>query len=140
MSRASIRERSVRAAAWFLALSYGLGGPMTAFLEFRSHTLSERFDLPPALIYLTCTVQLVCSIGVLVRPLAFWAAAALSVITLGAIGSHVKIGSPETAVTAVVFTAVQVWFGLMSRAGASRAKSPKPAQPIVRSDGDNRPY
>ncbi len=119
MSRTSIRERSVRVAAWFLALSYGLGGPVAVFLEFRSHTLSERFDLPPALIYLTCTVQLVCSIGVLVRPFALWAAAALTVITLGAVASHVRIGSPATAVAAVVYTAVQVWFGLMSRARAT---------------------
>jgi hypothetical protein len=76
MSRTSVRERSVRVAAWFLALSYGLGGPVTAFLELRSHTLSERFDLPPALVYLTYMVQLACSIGVLVRPFALWAAEA----------------------------------------------------------------
>ncbi len=116
------RERWLRIGAWFLAISYGIGAPLTAVIEYRSQTFSQRFDLPPELIYLTCAVQLVCSIGVLVRPLAFWAAVALSVITLGAIGSHVKIGSPETAVTAVVYTAVQVWFGLMSRAGASRTK------------------
>ena len=122
MSRTSARERSVRVAAWFLALSYGLGGPMTAFIEFRSNTLSERFDLPAALIYLTCAVQSVCSIGVLVRPFALWATTALTVITLGAIGSHVRIGSPETAAAAVVYTALQVWFGL-----ATRTTRPKPA-------------
>jgi hypothetical protein len=120
MTRISVRERSVRVAAWFLALSYGLGGPVTAFVEFRSQTLSERFDLPPTLIYLTCTVQIVCSIGVLMRPFALWAAAALTVVTLGAIASHLRIGSPATAVTAVVYTAVQVWFGLMSRARSAR--------------------
>ena len=120
MSGTLVRERSVRVVAWFLALSYGLGAPATAFLEFRSHTLSERFDLAPTLIYLTCAVQLVCSIGVLLRPFACWAAAALTVITLGAIASHLRIGSPASAVAAVVYTVAQVWFGLMSRARATR--------------------
>lgn len=120
MTTTSARERSVRIVAWFLALSYGLGAPVTAFLELRSHTISERFDLPPALIYLTCVVQLVCAIGVFVRPLASWAAAALTVITLGAFASHLRIGSPETSVAAVVYSAVQVWFGLKSRARATR--------------------
>ena len=92
------RERLVRVAAGFLAVSYAVG----------SRTISERFDLPPELVYLTCAVQLVCSAGVLVRPFASWAAAALSVIALGAIASHLRIGSPETALAAVFYTAVQV--------------------------------
>ena len=104
-----------RIAAGFLALSYAIGGPLTAIIEYRSQTLSQRFDLPQELIYLTCVVQLVCSIGVLVRPVAPWAAAALTVVTLGAIGSHLRIGQPVTALTAVVYTAVQIWFGLASR-------------------------
>ena len=121
MGRTLVRERGVRVAAWFLALSYGLGGPVTAWIEFRGQTLSERFDLPPALIYLTCVVQLACSIGVLVRPFAVWAAVALTVITLGAIASHVRIGSPATSVAAIVYTAIQIWFGLMSRARTTRS-------------------
>ena len=60
-------------------------------------------------------VQVLCSIGVLVRPFALWAAAALTVTTVGAIASHLRIGSPTTAVTAVIYTAIQVWFGLRSR-------------------------
>ena len=104
-----------RIAAGFLALSYAIGGPFTAVIEYRSQTLSQRFDLPQELIYLTCVVQLVCSIGVLVRPVAPWAAAALTVVALGAIGSHLRIGQPVTALTAVVYTAVQIWFGLASR-------------------------
>ena len=125
MSRTPAGERWVRVAAWFLAISYGLAAPVTAFFEYRSHTLSERFDLPPSLIYLTCAVQVVCAIGVLVRPFAHWAAAVLTVTTLGAIASHLRIGSPTTAVAAVVYTAIQVWVGLESR---SRARGPSRAQ------------
>jgi len=121
MTNKTVRERSARVAAWFLAISYGLGAPVTAFIEYRGSTLSDRFDLPPALIYITCIVQIVSSFGVLLRPLATWAAAALTVTTLGAVASHVRIGSPETAVTAIVYTVIQIWFGLMSRNdGASK--------------------
>ena len=109
------RNRWVGVAAGFLAISYGIGAPLTAFLEYGSQTLSQRFDLPPELIYITCGVQFVCAIGVLVRPLASWAAAALTVITLGAIASHLRIASPVTALPAIFYTAVQVWFGLKSR-------------------------
>lgn len=117
MSKATARKRwVVRVAAGFLALSYAVGAPVTAYIEYAHHTLSQRFGYPPAFIYLICAVQLVCSIGVLVRPLASWAAAALTVITLGAIASHLRIGSPQTALAAIVYTAVQVWFALESRA------------------------
>lgn len=118
VSKGSGRERSVRLAAGLLAISYGIGPPVSAFLEFRGHTLSERFDLPVDLIYLTCAVQFACSMGVLLRPFALWAAAALTVITLGAIALHLKIGSPVTAVPALLYTALQVWFGLKVHARA----------------------
>ena len=42
------RERWLRIAAWFLAISYGIGAPLTAVIEYRSQTFSQRFDLPPA--------------------------------------------------------------------------------------------
>ncbi len=122
MSKMFARERWVRVAAGFLAISYGIGAPLGAFLEYRSQTFSQRFDHPPELIYLTCAVQLICSIGVLVRPFASWAAAALSVITLGAIASHLRIASPVTAVPALFYTAVQVWFGVKSRARKAHSK------------------
>ena len=109
------RNSWVGVAAGFLAISYGIGAPLTAFLEYGSQTLSQRFDLPRELIYITCGVQFVCAIGVLVRPLASWAAAALTVITLGAIASHLRIASPVTALPAIFYTAVQAWFGLKSR-------------------------
>lgn len=118
MNEPSPAGRSARVVAWLLALSYGLFAPVTAIMEYRDQTLSERFDLPPALIHITCLVQVVCALGVLHRPTAVWAAAILSFTTVGAIGAHVRIGSPWTAATAVVFTAVQIWFGIVSRARA----------------------
>lgn len=108
-------ERPVRFVAWFLALSYGLGAPLTAYAEYSHHTLSERFGYSPTFMYVTCAVQLVCAAGVLVGRLAPWAAGALTVITLGAIVSHWRIGSPLTMIPAIVYTAVQVWFGWRSR-------------------------
>lgn len=120
MSKTMAKDRWIRVAAWFLAVSYALGAPVAAVAEFRSDALSSRFDLPSVLIYLTCAVQLVCAIGVLVRPLAAWAALALTLTTLGAIGSHVRIGSPETAIAAIVYTTIQIWFGLMSRSRKTR--------------------
>ena len=87
---------------------------MTAFLEYRGHTFSDRFDLPPWLIYFTCALQVVCSVGVLRRPLARWAAAALTLTTLGAIATHLRIGSPQTAAAAVFYTVIQIWFGAKS--------------------------
>lgn len=92
-----------------------MGAPLTAFLEYRDQTLSSRFDLPTELIYFTCAIQLGCAIGILLRPFAFWSAGALTVITIGAIASHVRIGSPESAVVAVFYTALQIWFALKVR-------------------------
>lgn len=120
MSKTMAKDRWIRMAAWFLAVSYALGAPVAAVAEFRSEALSTRFDLPSVLIYLTCAVQLVSAIGVLVRPLAAWAALALTLTTLGAIGSHVRIGSPETSIAAIVYTTIQIWFGLMSRSRSTR--------------------
>jgi hypothetical protein len=84
-------------------------------LELRGHVLSQRFDLPPALILAVCGLQLACAAGVLVPRFAPWAAALLSATSLGAIGAHIRIGSPVTALPAVLFTVLQVWYGLASR-------------------------
>ena len=117
----AVPERRLRVAAWILAVGYGLGAPVTVFLELRDATLSQRFDVPPALIHATCAVQLVCVFAVFSRRAAPWAAAALTGITLGAVVCHLRIGSPLTAIPALAFTAVQVWFGLASRARALSA-------------------
>jgi hypothetical protein len=114
MLKGQAEDRSLAIAAWVLAVSYGVGAPVTALAEWRGQVLSDRFDLPAELIYLTCAIQIVCTPAVLVRPFAPWAALALTAVTLGAIGAHLSIGSPLTAITAVVYTAVQAWFGIRS--------------------------
>ncbi len=101
---------------WFLAISYGLAAPITAYFEATQGLISARFDYPPGLVYLVCASQVVAVGGLFVRSLAPWAAAGLSVITLGALVSHLKIGSPLTAVPAVLYTVIQVWFGWKRRA------------------------
>jgi DoxX-like family len=106
--------RRLHLAGWFLALSYGVGAPLAGVLEVRAHVLSQRFDYPPALIFAVCGLQLVCATTILVRALAPWAAAALTFTTLGAIASHIRIGSPLTAVPALLFTIVQVSYGVSS--------------------------
>ena len=115
MSGLFARNTWTQVAAGFLAITYGFGAPLTAYVEYSDHVLSDRFGYAPAFIYLTCVVQLVCAAGILVRPLASWAAAVLTVITLGAIVSHFRIGSPQTSVGAIVYTAVQIWYGLAMR-------------------------
>ena len=112
MKRAS---RSLRIAAWLVTISYGVAAPVTAFAEFRAATLSQRFGYPPEFIYLVCAVQLACVAGFFMASLAPWAAAGLTVITLGAVASHVVIGSPVAAIPALVYTVVQVWLGIKSR-------------------------
>lgn len=107
--------RWLHVTAWFLAITYGVGAVVTGFLELDRQLFSERFGYPPALIFAVCAVQLVCALAVLNRRLAPLAAAGLTVTTLGAVASHVRIGSPWTALPAAFFTVVQVWFGLASR-------------------------
>ena len=115
------RDRWRRITAWFLAVSYGAGAPAMAIVEYRRHLFSVRFDWPPALIYVTCAVQLACAFGVLAPRLAVASAVGLTVTTLGAVASHVRIGSPLTSIPALLYTAVQLWFGLASRSAAAAA-------------------
>lgn len=108
------REHRLRVARWFLAISYGVGAPVAAFLELRWETISERFALTSGLVLFTCAVQLVCAAGVLTRRAAPWAAVVLSLTCIGAAAAHVRIGSPQTALTALFFLFVQIWFALAS--------------------------
>jgi hypothetical protein len=104
--------RSLRAIAWFLAVSYSIGAPLGAFVELRGSFLSTRFGLPAGLIYLVSAIQLACALLILSRRHASLAAMVLSVTTIGAAASHLRIGSPLTSIPALLFTAVQVWFAL----------------------------
>jgi len=118
-----LQSRWVRIAAWFLAISYGVGAPATAIAEIRSAALSARFGLPPELIYLTCALQLVSAPALLVQRWAPWAALALTLVTLGAIGTHLTTESPIRAIPAVVYAGVQVWFGIKSRGARGRSQA-----------------
>lgn len=117
-ARVSLNDRPVRLAGYLLAISYGIGAPIAAILELRSGLISVRFDLPPELVLLACAIQVVAAGGVLTRRFAPWAAAALTITTLGAVGAHLRIGSPLTSVPAVIYSIVQLWFGF--RRGARR--------------------
>jgi cytochrome bd-type quinol oxidase subunit 2 len=108
-------SRLTRFTGWFLALCYGVGAPIGAILELGGHVFSQRFDFPPALILVVCGVQLACAAVILLPRFAPWAAAALTVTTVGAIGAHLRIGSPVTALPAIFFTVLQVWYGIASR-------------------------
>jgi hypothetical protein len=118
---ASAKSRpSLRPVGWFLAVSYGIGAPLIAILQYSNSVLSARFDLPPWLIYLTAAIQLSCVPLILSRRYVRSAAFALSATTVGAAISHIRIGSPPTALPAVVYTAVQLWFGV--RVGADHTE------------------
>ena len=101
---------AARLVAWILAISYLVGAPLAAFLEFSGQLMSERFGLPPLLIYLTCVAQVVLAVGILRPRFAVWSAALLTVLAMGAVVSHLRIGSPLTALPALAYTAVQLWF------------------------------
>lgn len=116
---ADTSDGAPRLVAWFLAVSYGIGAPLVAVLEIAASTLSERFGVPAWLILATAVVQLVCVPLVFSGRHAPRAAVVLSAITVGAAISHIRIGSPSTAVPALLYTGIQVWFGIR----ASRAEA-----------------
>ena len=72
--------------------------------------MARRFDLPVARVIATSLVQLVCAWAVLRPRYANSAALVLSFTTIGAIGVHLRIGSPLTSLGAVGFTLVQLAF------------------------------
>ena len=101
---------AVHIVAWVLAVSYLIGAPLVAFLEFNGQVMSARFGIPPMLIYATSAAQVVLAIGLLRPQFAVASAALLSIIAAGAVVLHLRIGSPLTAVPALVYVAVQLWF------------------------------
>ncbi len=96
-------------------VSYLCGPLFVSFQEFRSSATSEHFGLPPELIYLTSLVQFVSALALLTKRVEMWAALALTATTVGAMGSHFKIGSPETSVAAIVYSGIQLWFAIKVR-------------------------
>jgi FtsH-binding integral membrane protein len=109
------RRKSTRVVAWIIAVSYLVGAPVAAFLEFSAQMMSGRFGYPPLFIYATCAAQIVLSVGILVPRFAVWSAAILTVIAVGAVASHLRIGSPLTALPALAYVALQLWFIATSR-------------------------
>jgi hypothetical protein len=102
--------KTLRIVAWILAATYLVGAPVAGFLEYSGQMLSQRFDLPPPLIYATCTAQAILAVGLLSSRYAIWSAGLLTVLAVGAVGSHLRIGSALTALPALAYVAVQLWF------------------------------
>jgi hypothetical protein len=96
----------------FLFVSYALAPPVFAIVEARTGIFSERFAYPPAFLYFVSATQFVCAFGLLRRALAPWSIVVLTVLSLGAVYAHFRIDSPLTSIPALVYTAVQVWYGL----------------------------
>jgi len=99
-------------AGWFLMLSYAIGAPAYAIVEARTGLFSERFDYSPEFLYLVAGVQFVCALVLFVRAVAPWSSAVLTLLALGAVYSHFRIGSPLTSLPAVAYTLIQIWYGI----------------------------
>ena len=105
-------DRWQLAAGWFLLLSYAVGAPVFAIVEAKSGLFSERFSYPSEFLYLVSAAQFICALVLFVRALAPWSAVVLTVITIGAVFSHVRIDSAISALPALAYTAIQIWYGI----------------------------
>lgn len=99
------------ATGWFLFLSYAVGSPVFAIVEARTGIFSGRFNYLPEFLYFVSAAQFVCSLVLFKRALAPWSAMVLTVITVGAVISHLRINSAVTALPALMYTAIQIWYG-----------------------------
>jgi hypothetical protein len=114
MNRESKRpglSRWQRVAGWFLFVSYAIGSPLFAMVEAKTGAFSERFDYPPEFLYLVSGVQFICALVLFRRALAPWSTVILTVLSLGAVVSHLRINSVATALPALIYTAIQAWYG-----------------------------
>ena len=102
-------HRWVNFAGWFLVVTYGIGAVVFALLEYSGHVMSARFDYPPLFIYLVSAAQLVCAVALLFPRWILTALAVFTVLSLGAVASHFRIGSPITSLPAAAYTVIQVW-------------------------------
>lgn len=100
------------AIGWFLLLSYAVGAPVYAIVEAYTGLFSERFNYPPVFLYFVSATQFVCALVLFVRKLAPWSSVILSILAVGAVFSHIRIGSAITALPAVAYTALQIWYGI----------------------------
>lgn len=106
------RTRWEYVARWFLIVSYAVGSPLFALAEFRTGIFSARFDYSPEFLYLTSGVQFLCALMLLQRRFVPWCILVLTVLAVGAVYSHFRIDSPLTALPALAYVAIQVWYGL----------------------------
>lgn len=106
-----VLSRWQRIAGWFLFLSYAIGSPVFAIVESKTGVFSARFNYPPEFLYLVSGVQFMCSFVLFKRALAPWSAVILTIFTMGAVISHLRIDSTASALPALMYTAIQVWYG-----------------------------
>lgn len=92
-------DRNVNVACWFLIESYGVSAPAFGVSEYCGQVWSARFGYSPAFIYLLSFSQFVWAIALLVPKPAILSLAVFTVISLGAVGSHVVTGLPLTAIS-----------------------------------------
>jgi hypothetical protein len=104
--------KSLQVVYWFLFLSYVLVSPAMIVVEYREHFVSERFGYVPEFIYLVAAVQVLCALLLLSRALAIWSLVILTVLSAGAVWSHISIASPLTGLPALAYTALQIWLGI----------------------------
>jgi hypothetical protein len=115
-----MQGRTLRIVAWVLAVTYFIGALLAGYLEYSGNVMSQRFDYPPLLIYATSAAQLILAAGLLRTRYSVWSAGLLTVIAIGAVVSHLRIGSPLTALPALAYVVVQLWFISASRRAALR--------------------
>jgi uncharacterized membrane protein YphA (DoxX/SURF4 family) len=99
-------------AFWFLVLSYTLGSLAFAIVEASTRLFSERFDYPPTFLHLVSGTQFVCAVMLFKGRIAPWSLIILTAISVGAVYSHFRIGSPVTSLPAVAYTMIQAWYWL----------------------------
>ena len=107
-------SRPQQFSGWFVFISYAVGSPAMIAVEFRGEVVSQRFGLMPEFVYVVGLVQFVCAFLLFSPRMATWSLATLSVLSAGAVGLHLKIGSPLTGVPALAYTALQVWIAIQA--------------------------
>lgn len=105
-------DRWQQICGWFLMLSYLIGSPVFAITEARTGIFSERFGYSSEFLYLVSGTQVVCALVLFVRLLAPWSSAILTVLTSGAVVTHLRIDSPITALPALGYSLLQIWYGI----------------------------
>jgi len=99
-------------ARWFLVIAYGVGSPAFGIAEAMTGLFSDRFNYPSEFLYLVSALQFSCAVLLLLGRFRILSLAILTVMSLGAIYSHFRIGSPLTALPSLVFTGIQISYAL----------------------------